>query len=242
VLDRPPGKRVVVVGPSGSGKSTLVSVLLRFRDADRGWVTLDGRELRAYRSDDVRRVVGGSPADPHVFTGTLRQNLQLARPGADERQLEAAARQAGLLDWARSLPEGWSTEVGHRGARISGGERQRLALARALLADPQVLVLDEPTAHLDPAARAAVTRTILTATRGRTTVLVTHDLSALAQMDEIVVLDAGRAVQRGAHEELLGRPGLYRQMWEVDRPAEDEHHRRAEVTPSSGPSAPLTVA
>jgi ABC-type multidrug transport system fused ATPase/permease subunit len=199
---------------------------------------LDGRDVREHRSDDVRRVVAGCPADPHVFAGTLGQNLQLARPGADPGELEAAARAAGLLDWVRSLPEGWSTPVGHRGARISGGERQRLALARALLADPQVLVLDEPTAHLDPGAREGVTATVLAATRGRTTVLVTHDLAALAAMDEVLVLDAGRAVQRGTHAELLGRPGLYRQLWEADRPLEEDRRRRAEVTPSSGPAAP----
>jgi ATP-binding cassette, subfamily C, bacterial CydC len=222
-LDLPPGRRVAVVGPSGSGKSTLISVLLRFRDIDRGRVTLDGRELQAYGSDQVRRCIGGCPADPHVFTGTVRQNLQLARPEADLPRLEAAAAQAGLLPWIRSLPEGWSTQVGHRGSRMSGGERQRLALARALLADPAVLVLDEPTAHLDPDARAMVMSAILAATRGRTLVLVTHDRTALAEMDEVVVLDAGRVVQRGTDAELRCRPGLYRQMSAleaaVDEPA-----------------------
>jgi ATP-binding cassette, subfamily C, bacterial CydC len=215
-LDLPPGRRVAVVGPSGSGKSTLISVLLRFRDIDRGRVTLDGRELQAYGSDQVRRCIGGCPADPHVFTGTVRQNLQLARPEADLPRLESAAAQAGLLPWIRSLPEGWSTQVGHRGSRMSGGERQRLALARALLADPAVLVLDEPTAHLDPDARAMVMSAILAATRGRTLVLVTHDRTALAEMDEVVVLDAGRVVQRGTDAQLRCRPGLYRQMSALD--------------------------
>src|SRR6185312_6902091 len=167
-----------------------------------------------YRSDDVRTRVGGVAADPHVFAGTLQQNLELARPGAELRELEDAAGRAELLDWIRSLPQGWSTPVGHRGARISGGERQRLALARALLADPDVLVLDEPTAHLDPDARAAVTSTILAGTRGRTAVLVTHDLAALPEMDAVVVLDAGRVAQRGTHADLIARPGLYRQMWD----------------------------
>jgi ABC-type multidrug transport system fused ATPase/permease subunit len=211
-LDLPPGRRVAVIGASGSGKSTLASVLFRFRDVDDGRVLLDGRDVRAFRSDDVRRCIGGIPADPHVFAGTVRQNLQLALPGADLAQLEAVACAAGLLGWVRSLPQGWSTPVGQRGSRMSGGQRQRLALARALLADPPVLVLDEPTAHLDPDSRAAVLSTVLTATRGRTTVLITHDLAALPQMDEVVVLDAGRVVQRGTHEELLAAPGSYREM------------------------------
>jgi ABC-type multidrug transport system fused ATPase/permease subunit len=217
-LDLPPGRRVAVVGASGSGKSTLAGVLFRFRDVDDGQVLLDGRDLREFRSDDVRRCIGGIPADPHVFAGTLQQNLQLARPGADLAELEAVARAAGLLDWIRSLRLGWSTPVGQRGSRMSGGQRQRLALARALLADPRVLVLDEPTGHLDPESREAVMATILTATAGRSTVLVTHDLAALPEMDEVVVLDAGRVVQRGTHEELLAAPGRYREMWDLDRP------------------------
>jgi ABC-type multidrug transport system fused ATPase/permease subunit len=121
--------------------------------------------------------------------------------------------------------------VGHRGARISGGQRQRLSLARALLADPPVLVLDEPTAHLDPDSRDAVSSTVLDASRGRSVVLVTHDLATLAQMDEILVLDGGRTVQRGTHQELLGRPGLYREMWEMDRPAEGAHRWRGMFDP-----------
>jgi thiol reductant ABC exporter CydC subunit len=215
-LDLPPGRRVAVVGPSGSGKSTLVSVLFRFLDVDRGVVTLDGVPVQDFDPDAVRRLITGCPADPHVFAGTVAENLRLARPAADQGGLDAAAAGAGLLDWIRSLPDGWSTHVGQRGARMSGGQRQRLALARALLADPPVLVLDEPTAHLDPESRAALLDTLLTATRGRTTLVVTHDLAALAVMDEILVLDGGRVVQRGTHAELVARSGAYRQMWELD--------------------------
>jgi ATP-binding cassette subfamily C protein CydC len=222
-LDLPPGRRVAVIGASGSGKSTLAALLFRFRDADAGQVLLDGRDLRAFRSDDVHRCIGGIPADPHLFAGTLQQNLQLALPGAELGQLEEVARAAGLLDWIRSLPLGWSTPVGQRGSRMSGGQRQRLALARALLADPRVLVLDEPTAHLDPESREAVLATILTATAGRSTVLLTHDLAALPAMDEVVVLAAGRVVQRGRHDELLAAPGLYRAMWEVGGPLAERH-------------------
>jgi thiol reductant ABC exporter CydC subunit len=217
-LDLPPGRRVAVVGPSGSGKSTLAAVLLRFRDPDRGEVTLGGVPVQELDPEQVRRCIGGCPADPHVFASTVRENLRLARPDADDTALEAAAAEAGLLDWIRSLPDGWSTHLGARGARMSGGQRQRLALARALLADPPVMVLDEPTAHLDPGARSALTGPLLDVLRGRTTLLVTHDLQALAAVDEVLVLDAGRVVQRGTHDELVRRPGLYRQMWELDEP------------------------
>jgi ATP-binding cassette subfamily C protein CydC len=216
--DLPPGRRLAVVGPSGSGKSTLVSVLLRFRDADSGSVTLDGEPVEDYDPATVRRRIGGCPADPHVFASTLRENLRLADPAADDARLDDAAARAGLLDWIRTLPEGWSTAVGARGASMSGGQRQRLALARALLADPPVLVLDEPTASLDPDASAAFLETLFGATSGRTVVLVTHDLTALSLMDEILVLDAGTVVQRGTHAELSRRPGLYREMCALDAP------------------------
>ena len=143
-------------------------MLFRFLDVDRGVVTLDGVPVQDFDPDEVRRLITGCPADPHVFAGTVAENLRLARPAADQSGLDAAAAGAGLLDWIRSLPDGWSTHLGQRGARMSGGQRQRLALARALLADPPVLVLDEPTAHLDPESRASLLDTLLTATRGRT--------------------------------------------------------------------------
>ncbi|GAA4057191.1 thiol reductant ABC exporter subunit CydC [Actinomadura miaoliensis] len=212
-LDLEPGRRVALVGPSGAGKSTVAALLLRFLDAQGGHVTLNGRDLAAYATDDVRRVIGGCPQHPHVFDSTLRENLRLARPGASDGELDAAAGAARLLPWIRSLPQGWDTPVGVHGARLSGGERQRLALARALLADPALLVLDEPTAHLDPAARAALTADLLRVTRGRTTLLITHDLTGLDAVDEIAVLDRGRIVQRGTHRDLVRRDGLYRRMW-----------------------------
>ena len=217
-LDLQPGKRVALVGPNGAGKSTVAALLMRFASLASGTATLNGRDLDGYAAHDVRRVIGGCPQDPHVFDTTIAANLRIARPGATDDELAAAAARAGLSTWLESLPQGLRTPVGAHGAAISGGQRQRLALARALLADPALLILDEPTASLDPDARAALTADLLAVTEGRGTLLITHELDGLDQVDEVVVLDAGRVVQRGTHRELLGdRGGLYRWLW--DNPA-----------------------
>ena len=214
-LDLWPGRRVALIGPSGSGKSTVAAVLLRFRDVAGGTVTLSGADLASYAADTVRTVIGGCPQDPHIFDASIRDNLRLARPGAGEEELAAAASLARLLPWIDSLPLGWDTPVGAHGAAMSGGERQRLALARALLADPAVLILDEPTAYLDPEARAALTADLLALTAGRATLLITHELEGLDQVDEIIVLEHGRVVQRGTHQQLMRADGPYRQLHET---------------------------
>jgi ATP-binding cassette, subfamily C, bacterial CydC len=216
-LDLAAGRRVALVGPSGAGKSTVANVLLRFCDLAGGTATLGGADLTSYRADDVRTVIGGCPQDPHLFATTIRENLRLARPGADAEMMDDAAARARLLPWIRSLPQGWDTPVGYRGAAVSGGERQRIALARALLADPALLILDEPTAHLDPVSRRGLTADLLAVTEGRATLLLTHDLAGLDQVDEIVVLDRGRVVQRGTHRDLLLAGGLYGQMWAAEQ-------------------------
>jgi len=226
-LDLDAGRRVALVGPSGAGKSTVAAVLLRFCELSGGSATLGGAagsglaepgaDLSAYAADDVRTVIGGCAQDPHIFDTTIASNLRLARPGATEEQLASAAGRAGLLPWITSLPLGWDTPVGAHGTAISGGQRQRLALARALLADPPLMVLDEPTAHLDPDSRRALTADILSVTQGRATLLITHDLDGLDQVDEIVLLDHGRVAARGTHAELLRSSGLYQQMWRRGR-------------------------
>lgn len=214
------GRRVAVVGTSGSGKTTLAQVLLRFLDADAGSYTLAGVDAYALDGDDVRRLVGLCAQDAHLFDSSVRENLLLAKKDATEDELRAALARARLLDWADGLPEGLDTLVGEHGARLSGGQRQRLALARALLADFPVLVLDEPAEHLDLATADALTADLLAATEGRTTLLITHRLAGLEDVDEVIVLDEGRVVQRGPYAGLASVEGPLRGM--AEREAESE--------------------
>lgn len=214
------GRRIAVVGPSGSGKTTLAQVLLRFLDPGEGTYTLGGTDARTVDGDDVRRVVGLCAQDAHLFDSSVRENLRLARTGASEEQLREALGSARLLEWADGLPDGLDTLVGEHGERISGGQRQRLALARALLADFPVLVLDEPAEHLDLATADALTADLLAATEGRTTVLITHRLAGLEAVDEVLVLDRGAVVQRGPYAELAAVRGPLRTLLDREREAD----------------------
>ncbi len=217
-LDLSPGRRVAVVGPSGAGKSTLAAVLLRFLPYDEGGsVTLDGVELAELDGDAKRRVVGLVAQDAHVFDSTLEENLRLAKRGATPAELRTALDRARLLDWTTRLPAGLDTEVGERGARMSGGQRQRLVIARALLADFGVLILDEPGEHLDTQTADAIVADLLTITEGGTTLLITHRLTGLQDVDEVLVLDHGRVLERGTHDELLGLRGRYAELWQRER-------------------------
>ena len=189
-LDLPAGRRVALVGPSGSGKTTLACLLVRFLDPLRGAVTLNGVDLREFAGDEVRRVVGLMDENVHLFDTTIEGNLRVARPAATPVELAGALARARLLDWVDTLPLGLATPVGEHGARLSGGQRRRLALARLLLADPPVLVLDEPTEHLDDRTAAILTADLLDATRGRTVLLVTHRPFGLTDVDEIIRLDS----------------------------------------------------
>ncbi|MET8447469.1 thiol reductant ABC exporter subunit CydD [Streptomyces sp. NPDC005209] len=214
------GRRVAVVGPSGSGKTTLAQALLRFLDPEAGSYTLAGVDAFALDGDDVRRLVGLCAQDAHLFDSSVRENLLLAKKGATEAELRDALSRARLLDWADGLPDGLDTFVGEHGARLSGGQRQRLALARALLADFPVLVLDEPAEHLDLPTADALTADLLAATEGRTTLLITHRLAGLDAVDEVIVLDEGRVVQRGPYAELAAVDGPLRAMAQREAEAE----------------------
>ncbi|GAA1797357.1 thiol reductant ABC exporter subunit CydC [Planosporangium flavigriseum] len=212
-LTLPPGRRVAVVGRSGSGKSTLAAVLVRFLDPHAGRVTLDGVDTRDLAGDDVRGIVGLLTDDAHLFDTTIAENLRIADRDADEARLRTVLAEARLLGWVDSLPQGLETMVGEQGSRLSGGQRRRLALARVLLADFPILIMDEPTEHLDEETATALTADLLAATRGRTTVLITHRLTGLTEVDEIAVIDGGRIVQRGSHDALVAVDGPYRRMW-----------------------------
>ncbi|MEU2389209.1 thiol reductant ABC exporter subunit CydD [Streptomyces sp. NPDC007369] len=214
------GRRIAVVGVSGAGKSTLAQVLLRFLDPRAGSYTLGGTDARLLDGDAVRRIVGLCAQDAHIFDSSVRENLRLARPAAGDEELREALAAARLLEWADRLPDGLDTLVGEHGERISGGQRQRLALARALLADFPVLVLDEPAEHLDLATADALTADLLAATEGRSTVLITHRLAGLEAVDEVFVLDGGAVAQRGSFAELAVVEGPLRLMLEREAAAD----------------------
>ena len=216
-LELYPGRRVALVGPSGAGKSTLADVLVRFLPADDGEASLDGLPMERFSSDDVRTVVGLVEQHPHLFDTSLAENLRIGRRGASDDELTAVLERVGLGDWLSGLPQGLATPVGTRGGRLSGGQRQRVAVARALLADFPVLVLDEPAEHLEPAAADALTADVLALTEGRATLLISHRLAMLPVVDEIVVLDGGRVVERGTHDALLARGGQYAGLWWEER-------------------------
>ena len=208
-----PGTTVAIVGPSGAGKTTLVRLALRMIDPQAGRITLDGHDLRALTQASLRRAVALVPQDVALFNDSLAANIAFARPEATEAEVWAAAEAAELGEFIRNLPDGMATKVGERGLKLSGGERQRVGIARALLADPRVLILDEATSALDSRTEAAIQATLRKARTGRTTLVVAHRLSTIADADEIVVLRRGKVVERGPHLALLEAGGEYAALW-----------------------------
>ena len=204
-----PGQMIALVGPSGAGKSTITHLVARLYDATEGAVIVGGVDVREAALESLEDAVGYVTQDAHLFHDTIGANLRYARPGASEEQIWQALEAAQVADLVRELPDGLDTVVGDRGYRLSGGERQRLAIARLLLKAPPVVVLDEATAHLDSESEAAVQRALDAALEGRTSIVIAHRLSTVRHADQILVLEAGRVVQRGTHAELIAEPGLY---------------------------------
>ena len=209
----PPGQLTALVGPSGAGKTTITHLVSRLYDPDDGAVRIGGQDLRDVTLDSLHDAVGVVSQDAHMFHDTIRANLSYARPEATEAELVAACRAAQIWELISALPDGLDTVVGDRGYRLSGGEKQRLAIARLLLKAPSVVVLDEATAHLDSESEVAVQAALKTALTGRTSVVIAHRLSTIREADQILVVDAGQVVERGTHTELLAAAGLYAELY-----------------------------
>jgi ABC-type multidrug transport system fused ATPase/permease subunit len=213
-LELEPGKTVALIGHTGSGKTTLASLVPRFYDVDAGRITIDGLDVRAARVASLRREIGIVAQDPFLFSAAVRENIAFGRPEATDEEVVEAARLAQAAEFIDELPEGYDTVVGERGITLSGGQRQRIAIARALLVDPRVLILDDATASVDATTEARIRLGLRAAMRGRTTIIIAHRLSTLALADELVVLDGGRIVARGTHDELLEGSAVYREIYE----------------------------
>jgi ATP-binding cassette subfamily B protein len=211
----PPGQLTALVGPSGAGKTTITHLVSRLYDAREGTVRIGGYDVRDLTLASLREAVGVVTQDAHMFHDTIRANLAYARPAATEEELVAACHAAQIWDLIATLPDGLDTVVGDRGYRLSGGEKQRLALARLLLKAPSVVVLDEATAHLDSESEVAVQRALKTALAGRTSIVIAHRLSTIREADQILVVDGGQLRERGRHEDLLADGGLYADLYQT---------------------------
>lgn len=218
----PPGGTVAVVGHSGSGKSTLARLLYRFYDIDSGHISIDGHDLRELTQSSLRGAIAIVPQDTVLFNDSIYYNIRYGRPDATREEVEAAARAAHIHDFIQRLPDGYETPVGERGLKLSGGEKQRVAIARALLKNPAILIFDEATSALDSKSEKAIQTALDRIQEGRTTLVIAHRLSTVMDADQILVLDAGRVIEKGTHRELLEAGGTYAQMWTLQQQEPDE--------------------
>lgn len=216
-LEIAPGQKLAVVGASGSGKSTLARLLFRFYDVNQGQIAINGVDIRDLSQASLRRAIGIVPQDTVLFNDTVRHNIAYGRPSATPEEIESAAKSARIHDFIASTPKGYDTMVGERGLKLSGGEKQRVAIARTLLKNPQILIFDEATSALDSANERAIQAELLQAARNKTTLVIAHRLSTIVDADCIVVLDQGRVIEQGTHAELLARQGRYAQMWQLQQ-------------------------
>ena len=217
----PAGRTVAVVGPSGAGKSTLARLLFRFYDVSAGAITIDGQDIRQVTQASLRQAIGIVPQDTVLFNDTIEYNIAYGRPGATRLEVEAAARAAHIHDFIEASPKGYDTMVGERGLKLSGGEKQRVAIARTLLKNPPILIFDEATSALDSANERAIQAELKSVSQGKTALVIAHRLSTVVDAHEIVVLEAGRIVERGAHAELLARGGRYAEMWRLQQSGQE---------------------
>jgi ATP-binding cassette, subfamily B, bacterial len=208
------GKTIAIVGPSGSGKSTLLNLILRLYVPDEGRITIDGVDIRKVTRESLRSSMAVVFQENMLFNMSIRENIRLGKEGATDKEVEEAARKAEIHRYIMSLPQKYDTQVGERGDTLSGGQRQRIAIARAIVRDPSVLLLDEATSALDQTTEAAINKTLMKLARGRTMLFSTHRLASVVEMDEIIVISGGKAIERGSHAELLARNGMYRQLWD----------------------------
>ena len=228
-FDVPPGAKLAIVGHSGAGKSTLSRILYRFYDITGGSVTIDGQDIRQVTQDSLRRAIGIVPQDTVLFNESIGYNIAYGRPDASQDEIEAAARGAAIHDFILSLPDGYATQVGERGLKLSGGEKQRVAIARTILKNPAILILDEATSALDSATEADIQSALGAVSQSRTTLVIAHRLSTITDADEILVMSAGRIIERGRHDALLAAAGAYAEMWALQQAeAEEEQALAAE--------------
>ncbi|MDY6918747.1 MAG: ABC transporter ATP-binding protein/permease [Pseudomonadota bacterium] len=211
----PAGKKVAIVGPSGAGKSTIARLLFRFYEVDEGCISIGGKALTDITQDSLRACIGVVPQDTVLFNDTLRENIRYGRPDASDGDIEAATEHAMLGDFIRQLPRGYDTLVGERGLKVSGGEKQRIAIARTLLKQPRIFLFDEATSSLDSHTEQAINRSLRTLAGTHTTLIIAHRLATVVDCDEILVLEAGQIVERGRHQDLVQRPGPYQAMWQA---------------------------
>jgi ATP-binding cassette subfamily B protein len=224
-----PGTTTAVVGASGAGKSTLARLLYRFYDVGSGRITIDGQDLRGITQSSLRAAIGIVPQDTVLFNDTIRYNIGYGRPGAAQEEIEAAARAAQLHDFIAALPQGYDSNVGERGLKLSGGEKQRVAIARTLLKDPPILILDEATSALDSRNEQAIQDALRRVAVDRTTLVIAHRLSTIVDADQILVMSDGRVVERGDHESLLRAGAEYARLWAMQQADES--------TPAGEPGA-----
>jgi ATP-binding cassette, subfamily B, heavy metal transporter len=218
----PAGHKLAIVGPTGAGKSTISRLLFRFYDVTQGGITIDGQDIRDVTQESLRTAIGVVPQDTVLFNDTIRYNIAYGRPGASQDEIQHAARLAQVHDFVVTLPDGYDTRVGERGLKLSGGEKQRVAIARTILKDPRILILDEATSALDTGTEQDIQTALRAVSRDRTTLVIAHRLSTVVDADEIIVLSEGRVAERGRHAALLARDGLYARMWALQAEQETE--------------------